>query len=128
MDPEVLSTYLAESEDRLMDIESGILALESYGEIIDEELINSIFRDAHSIKAGANLLGLRNIELLSHGLENLLDLMRQGHLSPDKGMTSLMLEGLDMINELFEDLEASDEMDITDLHERLCEVTGMDPE
>lgn len=128
MDPEVLSTYLSESEDRLMDIESGVLALESYGEEIDEELIHSVFRDAHSIKAGANLLGLQNIERLAHGLENVLDLIRDGRLVPDKIVASLLLETVDSINELFEDILVSDERDISDLHEQLCYLAEVDPD
>jgi two-component system chemotaxis sensor kinase CheA len=128
MDPEVLSTYLSESEDRLMDIESGVLALESYGEEIDEELIHSVFRDAHSIKAGANLLGLENIERLAHGMENVLDLIRDGRLVPDKIVASLLLETVDTINELFEDILASDERDISDLHEQLCYLAEVDPD
>ncbi|WP_040368457.1 Hpt domain-containing protein [Paucidesulfovibrio longus] len=128
MDPEVLSTYLSESEDRLMDIESGVLALESYGEEIDEELIHSVFRDAHSIKAGANLLGLVNIERLAHGLENVLDLIREGRLVPDKIVASLLLEAVDTINELFEDVLVSDERDISDLHEQLCYLAEVDPD
>lgn len=128
MDSEVLSTFLAESEDRLADIESGILVLESYGEEIDEELIHSIFRDAHSIKAGANLLGLENIERLAHGLENVLVLIREGRLIPDKTVASLLLEALDTINELFEDIQDSDERDISDLHEQLCYLAESDPD
>lgn len=128
MDPEVLATYLSESEDRLMDIESGILALESYGEEIDEELIHSVFRDAHSIKAGANLLGLENVEMLAHALENVLDIIREGRLVPDKVASSLLLEAVDTINELLEDVMTSDERDISDLHEQLCYLAEVDPD
>lgn len=120
IDDEVLSTFLSESEDRLMDIESGILAMENYGEETDPELIHSIFRDAHSIKAGANLLGLRNIERLSHGLENVLDRIRGGGLIPDNQVATLLLEAVDSINELFEDVTSSDEQDVEDLHGDLC--------
>ncbi len=128
MDPEVLSTFLAESEDRLMDIESGVLALESYGDEIDEELVHSIFRDAHSIKAGANLLGLRNIERLAHGLENVLDSIREHELVPGKTIASLLLETVDTMNDLFAEVQESEEQDISELHEQLCLAAGMDPE
>lgn len=109
---QIIDTFLAETDERLMDIESGILAMESFGARVDPELIHAIFRDAHSVKAGANLLHYRNIETLAHRLENILDLVRHGQLVPDDALVSCLLEGLDRIRELVEDLEASDAMDI----------------
>lgn len=125
----IIDTFLAETDDRLLDIESGILAMESFGSRMDPELIHAIFRDAHSVKAGANLLNLRNIETLAHRLENILDMVRHGRITPDDALISCLLEALDRIRELVENLEASDRMDISAQLESLarCAPTADDP-
>ena len=109
-DSVVLETFLAETEERLDDLESGILSLTDLGP--DPELVHAIFRDAHSVKAGANLLGYRNIETLSHRLENILDMIRTGRMTPDVESTDALLGAVDRIRDLLENLESSNDMDI----------------
>ena len=67
-DSEVLAAYIEESAERLASLEAGLLELESSTEPA-EELLNALFRAAHSIKAGANLLNLCAIETTAHRLE-----------------------------------------------------------
>lgn len=110
--PAILDTFLEETEERLIDLESGILAMSDMADSLDRELVNAIFRDAHSVKAGANLLGFRNIETLSHRLENILDMIRNGTMRPDPAVTDALLQTVDRINELMDDVEGSDQMDI----------------
>ena len=50
---------------------AGLLALESGQQ--DAEIINSVFRAAHSIKGGAGTFGFDAIAGLTHVLETLLD-------------------------------------------------------
>jgi len=53
MNDETLITYLEESREHLADIETNLLNIEDGGADIDEELVNTVFRAAHSIKGGA---------------------------------------------------------------------------
>ncbi len=118
-DPEIVSIFIDETREHLANIELGILKLEDSEKDIDEELIHSLFRAAHSIKAGANLLELKNIESLSHGFENALQLLRQKKMVPNKDMVDIFLEGIDKLNELINNCQHSDKMDITLLSNRL---------
>ncbi len=65
-----------------------------------DELLNSLFRDAHSIKAGANLLGLCALETVAHRLENVLDGLRTRRLLTGPSLCQALLDGLDLLQEL----------------------------
>jgi two-component system chemotaxis sensor kinase CheA len=49
-DDETLQMYLEESIEHLADIETDLLAIEEAGANIDEDLVNKVYRAAHSIK------------------------------------------------------------------------------
>jgi two-component system chemotaxis sensor kinase CheA len=122
--PAVLTIFQEESADRLVSIEAGLLALEDDARFATDELVHAIFRDAHSIKAGANLLGLASIELLAHRLENILDLVRTGKLAPDGPSITAMLSALDAMALLVEDIENSASRDISTELAALDRVAG----
>lgn len=98
-DPEVLSAYVEESTERLASLEAGLLRLERSPEPT-EELLNALFRDAHSIKAGANLLNLCALETAAHRLENVLDGLRTRRLRTGPNLCQALLDGVDLLQEL----------------------------
>lgn len=122
---DVLDIFVEESRERLASIERGLLALEREGRDADEAMIHGIFREAHSVKAGANLLHLRNIEGLAHKLENILERMRKRELAPTGRIISILLEGLDAMRDMVEDVEESESRDVSALLERLGRVAGL---
>ena len=83
MDDETLQMYVEEAAEHLGDIENDLLAIEQAGADIDVELVNKVFRAAHSIKGGAGFLGLTRIKDLGHKIENVLDMVRNRELVPD---------------------------------------------
>jgi len=56
-DDETLQMYVEESLEHLSDIENDLLGIEQAGANIDEELVNKVFRAAHSIKGGGRFHG-----------------------------------------------------------------------
>lgn len=117
----VLEIFIEETADRLDSIESGLLQLEKCGAQCGDETINSIFRDAHSVKAGSNLLKLTNIEELAHKLENILEMIRRDELSPNELIITACLESVDKLRELLDNIEDSESMSIR-LHKHMLEV------
>ena len=109
---EVLEVFLEETADRLDSIETGLLKLESCGSDCDPAIINSVFRDAHSVKAGSNLLKLSRVEDLSHKLENVLEMIRKEQLNPSEMIITASLESVDKLRELIENIEASESISI----------------
>ncbi|WP_291328358.1 Hpt domain-containing protein [Desulfovibrio sp. UCD-KL4C] len=118
----LLDIFQEETLERLDSLESGLLILEKNTENSSHELINSIFRDAHSVKAGSNLLKLQNIEELSHTLENVLELIRSTDLVPTELMITACLEAVDRLRGLVEDILGSDSKSIR-LQKMMLEVS-----
>jgi two-component system chemotaxis sensor kinase CheA len=101
-DPEVLAAFAEESAMRISSLERGLLALERDPARASADLLNSVFREAHSVKAGANLLGLRQVEIAAHRLENVLDMLRSGRLAARPEVCQTLLDGVDLLREILE--------------------------
>ena len=114
-DDSLLNEFLQESRDHLATIESDLLAMEDAGANLDEELVNQVFRAAHSIKGGAGFFSLDNIQKLSHRLENALDMVRTREMVPTPEVVNLLLMGFDRLREMINNASASEQMEIEDL-------------
>jgi len=113
-DDETLQMYIEESLDHLGDIESDLLTIEEGGDNIDLDLVNNVFRAAHSVKGGAGFMGLTTIKDLSHHLENVLGLIRNNELTPNSTRISVLLKGFDKLETLLKDIENSNDVDVSD--------------
>ncbi len=111
-DDEILQGFIEESLEHLADIENDLLAIEENGADIDEDLVNKVFRAAHSIKGGAGFMGLTVIQDLSHVMENVLGLIRSGKLVPTPEIINVLLQASDKLNTMIEDVNNSNEYDI----------------
>jgi two-component system, chemotaxis family, sensor kinase CheA len=90
--------YLQECAEHLAGMESDLLRIESSPQ--DSELLNSIFRAAHSIKGGAGTFGFNDVAHFTHSLESLLEKMRDGEITPSAELTRLLLRSVDTVKEL----------------------------
>jgi two-component system, chemotaxis family, sensor kinase CheA len=127
---ENLQLYVEESLEHLADIESDLLAIELAGADIDEELVNKVFRAAHSIKGGAGFMGLNNIKELSHRMETLLNMIRGREMVPTPENTNVLLLAADALRNLLCDAGNSDTTDIAGHLEALTAMAegSMTPE
>jgi len=112
LEDEFLMMYIEESKEHLETIESDLLEIERNGEDINEELVNKVFRAAHSIKGGSGFLGGVHIQELSHMIENILDMIRNFQLVPSADLINVLLKAFDRLGELLDDVVNSDEMEI----------------
>jgi two-component system, chemotaxis family, sensor kinase CheA len=117
MADELMDAFVEDSKEHLESIESDILALESMGGDFDEELVNRIFRTAHSIKGAAGFLGLTAIGSLAHKLENALHLLRDGQLTSEGPVCQILLQGFDMLRVMIDAPEESENLDISSVLE-----------
>ncbi|MBW1741257.1 MAG: chemotaxis protein CheW [Deltaproteobacteria bacterium] len=113
-DDEILQSYVEESLEHLADIENNLLAIEQRGADIDVNLVNKVFRAAHSIKGGAGFMGLDNIKELAHKIENVLGLIRSREMMPSPDTINVVLLAFDKLQELISNAERSNEMDISE--------------
>ncbi|SCX94094.1 hybrid sensor histidine kinase/response regulator [Desulfoluna spongiiphila] len=124
-DDDTLRMYVEESLEHLSDIESDLLAIEEAGLENGEELINNVFRAAHSIKGGAGFMGLTQVKELSHNLENALNMMRNGELAPAPAVISTLLTAFDKLTDLVNNIETSNEADISSFVEALIAIDSL---
>lgn len=96
-------TLVEEGRELLTAMEDALLEIEKSG--YSEELINAIFRAAHTIKGSAGLLGLNSLVSFTHIAESLLDMVRNGERTLDGAMMSLLLTSSDYINTLLDAIE-----------------------
>jgi two-component system chemotaxis sensor kinase CheA len=79
IDPEILQLAREEAEERVENIERNLLALEAGS--LGDDAIDELFRDAHSIKSAASMLGWKPASDLAHAMEDLFDECREGRAS-----------------------------------------------
>lgn len=120
---DVIQGFVEDSLEHLGDIERLLLDIESAGDAADEDLVNSVFRAAHSIKGGAAMLGYENIKELAHKLENVLHMVRNKELTPGREVVGVLLAGFDRLRELVDNLEDSAGMSVDTQVERLLRLT-----
>ncbi|MCA8950881.1 MAG: chemotaxis protein CheA [Planctomycetes bacterium] len=93
------AVYFEESFEGLETMERGLLAL---GEAEpDDELVNEIFRAAHSIKGGAGTYGFDDVARLTHVVETLLDEYRAHVREVDRAGLDILLAAVDCLRGLF---------------------------
>lgn len=93
-----LQSYSAESRELLEEMERALLALEEGGH--DPDLVNAVFRAAHTIKGSGGLFGLDEVVSFTHDAETVLDAVRDGRLALDAKLISLFLRCRDHIGNL----------------------------
>ena len=123
LDDDLVLDYLAESREHLATIETDLLAIEQAGAAIDEQLVNRVFRAAHSIKGGAGFFDLLQIKELAHRTENVLDLVRSGQMVPNSEIVSILLLAFDKLRTLIQDYRDSNSADISEFTAALSRLT-----
>lgn len=124
LDAEVVATFQEEAAERLTSIENGLLSLEKK-QTLDAELMRQVFRDAHSLKAAANLLGFQAIDLLAHQMESTMDRLMRGNITASGTLYSLLLSGVDSLRDLTQEPDA-DPSQVSDLIAELRALTNAD--
>jgi two-component system chemotaxis sensor kinase CheA len=103
--------HLAESEERLVTMESAILDLERNPE--SESPIEGLQRDAHTLKGNAGIFGFDSIAHLAHAFEDALAAVKAGirnHQPADKEAIAVLLKAVDAIRSALPAAKAGDEM------------------
>ncbi len=99
-----LAEFVAEATEILETLSKDLLTLdERRGQETDPDLVNGIFRAAHSLKGLAGLFGQDRIARLAHGTEELLDRLRLGKLVLDDTVLDSLIESLDVFQALLVD-------------------------
>jgi two-component system, chemotaxis family, sensor kinase CheA len=130
LDPEmaeIAKVFFQESREGLDVMESGLLRLDATA---DTENINTIFRAAHSIKGGSATFGFVEVADFTHGVETLLDEMRNGVRPITAEAIQTLLQACDCLREMVAATEAEQPLDkerIAALNADITHILGERP-
>ena len=124
MDDELLSAFVAESREHLATIETDLLAIEEGGAHADLELINKVFRAAHSIKGTSGFFGFAGVKDLAHKAETILDMLRSRKMVINAEITNLLLSAFDALRTMIENPATSGEHDVSPLAASLTSLAA----
>jgi two-component system chemotaxis sensor kinase CheA len=109
------AVFFEESQEHLDEMEQLLLELDVTNP--DSEMLNSIFRAAHSIKGGSGIFGFDALASVTHIMESLLDKIRQGKMAITKDMVDLFLISVDQLKDILRCYRTGDEINWAGVHE-----------
>ena len=122
---EILQDFLVESFELIEQLDQDLVELESRPE--DLELLNGIFRVAHTVKGASSFLNFDILTHLTHHMEDVLNKARHGELVISSDIMDVILESVDLMKALLEtirDTSADSGIDVSACVSRLDKVSG----
>jgi two-component system chemotaxis sensor kinase CheA len=107
---EELPIFLAEVDEHLQVLDNSLIRLEL--ESANQDLVQSVFRSAHTIKGMAGMIGHQRMTNLTHALENALDRVRKKDIQVSAQLTNICLKAVDDLRLLRNEVSTSQTSDI----------------
>ncbi len=119
-----MGMFLDEAREHLQALNRCILELEVSPE--NHQLLDEIFRSAHTLKGMSATMGFHDIAEITHEMENVLDLLRKGQQQVTSGIIDLLFKCLDFLEQLVEAIVsgAAVQLDTVGLVTRLREAAA----
>jgi two-component system chemotaxis sensor kinase CheA len=96
--------FVSEAREHLQSFNESLLALEKSPSSMD--VIQEIFRSAHTLKGMSASMGFHDMEKLCHRMENQLDRVRNGQLAFDSGLATLLFQALDTLEIMIDRIQS----------------------
>ena len=90
-----LDVFIDESNEHIQALSDNIMVLEKEPENTD--VINEIFRAAHSLKGMAGTMGFKKLQHLTHDMENVFQEIRNGNVKANSKLIDILFDCLDAI-------------------------------
>ncbi|MFK8031504.1 MAG: chemotaxis protein CheA [Gammaproteobacteria bacterium] len=119
---EVCAMFIEECRENVDVLERGLLKMGDGDS--SAELLNEVFRAAHSIKGGGATFGFKELSELTHYMETLLDEMRSGNRAVNDADVELLLSSVDIVRELMELGEPGDHPSRQEMQNTLAASVG----
>ena len=100
-----LEIFIEETKEHLQSLNEQLLVLEKEPE--NAETINEIFRAAHTLKGMAGTMGFKNMQSLTHNMENVFSEIRNGKMSVTATIVDLLFKGLDALETYLANISGS---------------------
>ncbi|WP_249870260.1 chemotaxis protein CheA [Oceanobacillus saliphilus] len=122
-----LEVFLDESREHLQAVNDNILKLEKQPQ--DLNLVNDIFRSAHTLKGMAATMGYEDIASLTHKMENVLDLIRNHKLTVSTDIIDIIFQAIEYLEAMVSSISEGNDgkKDVTGLVQRLDQIEKGEP-
>ena len=117
--------FTGEAEELLDSLSRDLADFESQGTSVRPELINKIFREVHSLKGLAGMVGFSDVSEFAHILEDMLDRLRMGRIPITRELVDLLYDAVDTLNRLVlatNDAEARKLVDVAGISDRITRM------
>lgn len=115
-----LARFVEEAREHCSRISEGLLNLEHAPG--DAELINGLFRSAHTIKGSSRMMKLMGVTELAHKMEDILDSVRGNRLALSPALADLLFKGTDALQAMLEQITAGNKN--PEAPDALCALLG----
>jgi len=117
-----MDVFMAEADEQLALLEESLVDLEKEA---TPDLLQRLFRAAHTLKGSSAAMGFTRMAELTHAMENVLDELRNEHISVTSAIVDVLLAGLDSLSAIKRGLEqgAEPDLDTTALTAQLRDIT-----
>lgn len=124
--PELLQSFIQESEEQLESAEGSLLVVEQLkGGANSKEFIATAFRSIHTLKGNSGFLGLVPMEQMSHKMESVLEQMKEGTLAFEKETIQVLLKVVDVLRTGIHSLAEKQTLDLPDYLAIFEELTAL---
>ncbi len=98
---EILNIFRSETEEIIQKLNNNLLQLENNPN--NKELLVYLFRDAHSLKGAARMVGFNNIQRLAHKSEDVLGLAKENKIKINSEISNALYKATDLMGELIQE-------------------------
>lgn len=114
--------FIEEAREHIEALTKLLLTLEKDQQNI--EIVNMLFRSAHTLKSSSGMMGYNDLQELTHAMEDIFDDMRKGNM-PSSNLVSVLLECVDALSSKLENIQnmVEKEIDVASLTQKLQEAT-----
>ena len=126
---EIMEDFLVEAFELVEQIDHDLIELESNPEDLD--LLNRIFRVAHTVKGSSSFLNFDILTKLTHHMEDVLNKARRGELKITPDIMDVVLESVDMMKGLLHGIRDNGNdidvgIEIEDICKRLTAILDLE--
>ncbi len=116
--------FLSETEDIIQKLNDDLLALEK--DMESQELLDELMRSAHTMKGSSATMGFKQMEHLTHLLEDIFDSARKGKRTISKEIINEVFKALDFIKECLKSIRTADkETDLSEISQKIEKLTKL---
>jgi len=117
------SLFIIEAEERLKAMSAGMLELEKTSDIERQTaVVETIFREAHSLKGAARAVNMTDIETICQSLESVLAVLKRREINPSPELFDTLHFAVDTINKILLSSAEGEQVPITELMRQLSRL------